>query len=99
MEELKLLKHTVKGLNYRYKALKKITELTGTSGSERDFMDDVLGLLLDLFTAEAGSVIKKEAAGFYKVMVFSGDIPVASEDAANSIATIKTTAPTSTTAR
>ena len=56
MEDVKVLKYTIRGLNFRYNALKKINSIIGISKDEKDFLDKVLGTIIDFMEVEAGAV-------------------------------------------
>ncbi|MFC2048607.1 HD domain-containing phosphohydrolase [Elusimicrobiota bacterium] len=79
MEDLKLLKLTIRGLNYRYNALKKIISFTGSAKNEKDLLDDVLGMINELVGFEAGLITSKNEAGDMILKVFRADIPFTKE--------------------
>ena len=84
MEDIKLLKSTVRGLSYRYNAIKKINSLIAKSSSSYDFLEQVLALILDIFSAEGAAVMLKDNSGSMKVIVFRASMPSNMEKEAKS---------------
>ncbi len=79
MEELKLLKYTIRGLNYRYNALKQINALLGESKNLKNFLDNVLGIIMEINGAEAGVVLIDKDFIDIDVQVFRAEIPFEKE--------------------
>ncbi len=79
MENVELLKSTVKGLSLRYGALKKINTLLTEAGSSHEFLDSILALITDMFSAEAGAVILSNGSEEMKVEVFRAGLPYEKE--------------------
>ncbi|NLB35103.1 MAG: hypothetical protein GX817_04725, partial [Elusimicrobia bacterium] len=60
MDDIKLLRYTIRGLNFRYNALKKINTLLDDSSDAEDYLDKSLGILVELMGASAGIALLKE---------------------------------------
>jgi HD-GYP domain-containing protein (c-di-GMP phosphodiesterase class II) len=79
VDELNLLKSTIRGLNYRYSGLKKINSLMGECEDSKDFLDKMLGILMEIFEAEAGAVLIRNKDSL-KVEAFRAELPFKKEE-------------------
>ncbi len=75
MENIELLKSTIKGLSLRYGSLRRINTLLTEAGSSYEFMDGVLALIIDMFSAEAGAIILSDGSEKMKIEVFRAQLP------------------------
>ncbi len=82
-QNIKLLKSTIRGLNYRYNTLKKLNELTGESESIKGFLDKTLGVMLDIIGAQGGTVFLYQNSEFLNFAAFRADLPFAREKKVN----------------
>lgn len=73
MDNLDLLKYTIRGLNYRYNALKKINLLLGEATDLHKFLDGVLGILIELMDAEIGIIILDDK-GDQRIEILRGNL-------------------------
>ncbi|MEA3506733.1 MAG: GAF domain-containing protein [Elusimicrobiota bacterium] len=79
MDNIELLKSTVKGLNYRYSAIKKINNLMGESSGVHDFLDKAVGMVMDIIGAEAGIIFTKERDNTLKASAVRAQLPYEKE--------------------
>ncbi|MFW6134361.1 MAG: HD domain-containing phosphohydrolase [Elusimicrobiota bacterium] len=79
MENIDLLKSTIKGLSHRYRCLKKISAIAGESSNSKDYLDNSLGILLELFDLKAGIILIFKDNNKFKVKCFRADLSGAGE--------------------
>jgi len=76
MEDVRILKYTIRGLNYRYNALKKISSLIGESENEQVFLDNVLGVILELMEVECGVVLGLKNSETASIITLRAQLPL-----------------------
>lgn len=79
MEDVRLLKHTIRGLNYRYNALKKINSYLGEAKDIKEFLDNILGIVMEIVGAEAGVILTREVLDCVKIQAFRAEVPFEKE--------------------